>query len=207
MFENLTRQLRENDRLRWGVLLAIGILWLYFILLLNESLQEKTRQYRAAALSVHRLQAQLMQPEWQERAVAARTMAVQMEGRLWQAPTPGLAQAALQDWLNAASKKAGVSHAQILVTIAEESPTAPTRPDTQGAPPDLWRINAKVNFDFTPGSLLAFLNEIEGHDKQVDIGMLNVRRQPVPRVEVELYAHFQGLSAPAANQEKELVPF
>ena len=43
MLDNFLNQLRNNPRLRWGVTLIAGIIWLYGILLLRETLQEHNR--------------------------------------------------------------------------------------------------------------------------------------------------------------------
>lgn len=209
MLTNFLTQLRGNPRLRWGVALIAGIFWLYAILLLHESLQEQTRQYHATAQAIARLRAQLVQPEWLSRVVPAKTMAVQMEGRLWQAPTSGLAQAAFQDWLNAAMIKTGVTRQQITVTVIDEAAAnAPNQ--SQGSdsttPADLWKIKAKLGFDFSAPTLLEFLNKIENHEKQIIVGTLSVHKEPMSHVEMELYGYFQKQAAPATKPNKELVP-
>jgi len=206
MPDNFLNLLRNNPRLRWGVALIIGIFWLYAILLLRESLQEQTQQHRAAAQSLARLRAQLTQPEWVSRVAPAKTMAVQLEGRLWQAPTSGLAQAAFQDWLNAAMAKAGVTRPQITVTVIDEAvASAPNQSEGSGVttPADLWKIKAKLGFDFSAPALLDFLNRIENHEKQIIVATLNLRKEPVPHVEMELYGYFQKQAAPTTKPNKE----
>lgn len=206
MLDNFLNQLRNNPRLRWGVILIVGITWLYGILLLRETLQEQEQEHRAAAQSISRLRAQLAQPEWIERVAPARDMAMQLEGRLWQAPTSGLAQAAFQDWLNAAMIKAGVARPQITVTVLDEAGTNNQNQDSGTPPPsDLWKIKAKLSFDFSPATLLDFMGRIEGNEKQIITGALNVRKEPAPRVEMELFSYFQKQSTPA-TKPKELVP-
>lgn len=210
MPENLFSQLRDNHRLRWGVLLMLSLFWLYAIILIQETLQDTTQQYRAATQSVSRLREQLAQPDWLARVAPAQTMAVQMEGRLWQAPTPGLAQAAFQDWLNATLIKRKLTRSQLLVTVDDDNTgTSSTQTDSQtgGALPPMWKITAKISFDFTPANLLEFMNEVEGHDKQIIISSLNVRRQPTARVEIELFGYFLKQDALQARPHKELVPF
>jgi len=206
MIDNLLNELRENPRLRWGVALIIGIFWLYGILLLRETLQEQEQQHRATVLSISRLRAQLAQPEWAARVAPARDMAMQLEGRLWQAPTSGLAQAAFQDWLNAAMIKAGVTHPQITVTVIDEAvANVPNQNQDLGTttPVDLWKIRAKLGFDFSSATLLDFMSRIENHEKQIIVDTLNARKEPAPRVEVELYGYFQKQAAPATKPNKE----
>ena len=203
MLNSLLNDLRNNLRLRLWLALIVGALGLYGILLLKDALHNAVQQQQAAAQSVGRLQAQLAQTEWLERLPAANILAVQLEGRLWQAPTAGLAQAALQDWLNASLVQSKATKPLITVTVLDEitaggdnnaapfSPPAATADGTPATPPDLWKIKAKVGFDFTQESLLAFLSLIESHEKQIIIETLNVRKEPVPHVEVQLLAYFQ----------------
>jgi len=209
MLDSFLKQLRDNPRLRWGVALIVGIFWLYAILLLRESLEEQTQQQRAAAQAISRLRAQLAQSEWTARVIPAKIMAVQLEGRLWQAPTSGLAQAAFQDWLNAAMLKAGASRPQITVTVIDEvAANAPNQKQDSGTttPADLWKIKAKLGFDFSAATLMDFLNLIENHEKQIIVGTLKVRREPMPYVEMELYGYFQKQAAPATKPNKEMAP-
>jgi hypothetical protein len=208
MIDNFINQLRSNPRLRWGVVLIIGIFWLYAILLLRETLQEQEQQHRAVAQSIARLRAQLAQPEWIERVMPVKTMAVQLEGRLWQAPTSGLAQAAFQDWLNSATAQAGIIHPQITVTMIDEITTnAPSQNEGTNTttPADLWKISAKLGFDFSAPQLMGFMSLIENNEKQITVGILNVRKEPLPHVEMELVGYFQKQAVPTKANDK-LVP-
>jgi len=210
MPENLFSQLRDNHRLRWGVLLILSLFWLYAIILMQEALQETTQQYRSTTQSVTRLREQLAQPDWLARVTPARTMAVQMEGRLWQAPTPGLAQAAFQDWLGGALARAGATHTQITATVLEETADSVADPDrAQDAttPADLWQVRAKLGFDYNTAQLLNFLDQIESHDKLIVVTALKASQAPQSRVEMELTGYFQKQAVPSAPPRKALVPF
>ena len=202
MFNTFINDLRSNPRLRLWLVLIIGSIGLYALLLLRDALQNKEQQQRIAAQNISRLRAQLAQPEWLERLEPANTLAAQMEGRLWQAPTAGLAQAALQDWLQTNLQQAQATKPVITVTTFDEitagtDGTVSTQPPTTGqdgsapTPPDLWQIKAKVGFDFAAPSLLEFLSRIEANDKQIIVSALNVRKEPFAHVEVEILAYFQ----------------
>ena len=204
MLANFFNQLRDNPRLRWGVLLIIGIFWFYGVLVLRDDLQEKTQQQRTVVQSIARLRTQLAQTEWAARLIPAKVLAVQLEGKLWQAPTSGLAQAAFQDWLNATLLKASISNPQISVTVVDDALTGPTTNSTSSAstpnsdpgavattPADLWKIKAKLSFELGVTAASDVLARIESNEKQVVVGALNVRKEPSPRVEMELFAFFQ----------------
>jgi len=209
LLNNILSQLRDNPRLRWGIALIVGIVWLYALLLLRDDLQEQNLQYRTAGQVVGQLRVKLATPEWKARAVSARVLAVQLEGRLWQAPTSGLAQAGFQDWLNAALLEAGANRSQVTVTVLDEAiGSAPDQAEASDSttPADLWKIRAKLGFDYTAPSLLAFLNAVENNDKRIMLGTLSVRKEPVPHVEMELYGYFQKQAVPSVKENKELVP-
>ena len=205
MMDDFLSQLRTNARLRWGLALIVGIGWLYGVLLLRDGLQEQTLRVRAATQSIARLNAQLAQPEWIGRAKDARILGAQLDGRLWLAATPGLAQAALQDWLSATMVKSATTGPQVTVALVEDAPSIGTTgaapPEgTTAIPTDLWKIKAKLNFDFNAATLLDLLARMENNDKQIVVSTLTVRKEPSPRVEMEVVAYFQKpAKAPGAN--------
>jgi hypothetical protein len=202
MLNQLKTDLQTNPRLRLWLALIAGSMGIFGILTLRDELQNAEQQQRLAARAVSRLQGQLAQTEWLKRLPAAQAQAVQLESRLWQAPTGGLAQAALQDWLNTALAQTKATRPQITVTVLDEIVTGTETPNTvlptpaaadgtAATPPDLWKIKAKVGFDFNSTSLLEFLRSLENHDKQIVIDSLTVRKEPLSHVELELLAYFQ----------------
>lgn len=210
MVEELLAQLRANARLRWGLALIVAIGWFYGVLELRDDVQHQARQFDSAAQAVARLNGQLAQPEWVERAKAARALAVQLEGRLWQAPTSGLAQSALQDWLLGTAVKVGLAPPQISVALVEDAvsgaaavnaPAVAPASAESTTPPNLWKLRAKLGFDFNAPALLDLLARMENNDKQLVIKQLTIRKEPAPRVELEVLAYFQkpAKAATSAN--------
>ncbi len=202
MLDNFLAQLRGNPRLRWGIAIIVAVLWLYGILLLKDSLQERSMQYRMDGKRVAQMRAELAQPEWLARVEQANVLSTQLEGRLWQAPTQGLAQAAFQDWLNTAVRNAGVARAQVAVTVIDETP-ATQQGDAGATPADLWKIKAKLSFDFSAQSLIELLRMMESNDKQIAVGTLVVHKEPTPHVEMELYGYFQKQAAQLPGSVKQ----
>ena len=182
----------DNTRLRWGLAVIVGLMWLYGVLLLRDELAQKTVEHNTMARSLARLQAELAQPEWTERVKSAKALSVQLESRLWQAPTSGLAQAAFQEWLKAAQTQAGLKGAQITGVAVDEAASdsdtgAAASPGLKG----LRKVSAKLRFEFAPATLLAFLNLVEAGDKRTVVSTLLVRREPQPVAEMEIVAWFQ----------------
>lgn len=218
MMADFLNQWRGNARLRWGIALVVGIAWLYGILLLRDELQDRNMRLRSSSQAVARLQTQLEQPEWTERAIAARALATQLESRLWLAPTTGLAQSTFQDWLTQNAAKAGITSPQVTVTLVEDNapavgaqaaPTQATAGEKNASTPtDLWKLKARLAFDFSPPTFMDLLARMENNDKQIVVKVVTVRKEPNPRAELEVYAYFQkprnaasNASTPAATKD------
>ena len=180
------------------------------MLVLRDTLQEELQQQRTAAQAVARLRTQLTQTEWAGRLTPVKVMAVQTESRLWQAATAGLAQAAFQDWLNSTAQKSAVLNPQITVAVVDDAlsgPATSSNPDNNtsasggalGTPSDLWKIKAKISFELGTSVPSDFLARVESNEKQVVVGSANLRKEPSPRAEFELFAFFQK---PSVNATK-----
>ncbi len=204
MMGDLFNQLRANVRLRIGVVLIIAMGWLYGVLTLRDEVNDQNQRFRSSTQAIGRLKAQLAQTDWGTRATTARALAVQLEGKLWQAPTPGLAQAALQDWLMKTMAKSGIANPQVTVAVVEDAnpgnnasapPSDPAAPNDANDPADLWKLKAKLNFELNPPALMDFLAALETNAQQTTVRILTARKDPAPRVEMELMAYFQKQKA------------
>ena len=192
-------EFRSNPRLRWGTWVLVAILWLYGNLLLRDLADARAHEYRALGARIARAQAAAKQAEWLTRVAPARSLQLSAEGRLWRATTAGLAQAALQDWLNQAAQQAGLNKAQIVVGTAEDvlvadKSAAAAAPHAAGS--GLWKVSAKLAFDFHPKSLYALMQRVAEHDKQIVVEALNVRGAPAPKADAVLVAYFHKPAPP-----------
>ena len=185
--------INANSRLRLGLWLIVGIAWLYGLLLLREGTQHAAAEHQALARKVARVVAQAGQTEWPERIESAQALQLQMESRLWRESTLGLAQAAFQDWLNLAVQQASLTRSAVTVAAQEESASEKkTVSATETSPnSDIWKVSAKLSFDFTPKTLYALMGRLATHDKQIVIETLVIRGSPTPRAEMLLVAYFQ----------------
>ena len=199
-FTPLVIAVKANPRLRVGLWIIMGVFWLYALLLLRDENRLALTEYQTLARKVVQLQAQSSQTEWTARAESAQALQLALEGRLWREGTIGLAQATFQDWLNQVMQQANLPRG--VVTVAAQEENAPENNATvrteSGLNSDLWKVSAKVGFDFTPKNLNALLDRIESHEKQIIVENLVVRGAPIPRVDMVLVAYFQK----AASLEK-----
>lgn len=189
--------IKANPRLRLGLWLIVGIAWLYSLLLLRDEAQHAASEYQVLAKKVARIEAQAGQNEWAERVEPAQSLQLQMENRLWRESTLGLAQASFQDWLNQAVRQSNLSRPAVTVAAQEESALEKNTSGANEAGPsgDLWKVSAKLSFDFTPKNLYALMGRLASHDKQIVVETLVIRGAPAPRAEMMLVAHFQKPAA------------
>jgi hypothetical protein len=189
-------EFRANWRLRMLLAGALAVLWVYLVIDLRELAIAKTQQYIGLERQIAKTRLQANQADWPKRLESIQLMQVELEGRLWQNSTPGLAQAAFQDWLTQATIRASLGRPAVTMLAVDEKTDGGT-PDggaANPAPPiasQLWKVRAKVEFDFTPPGLMNLLRQIAMNPQQVVIESLNIRKEPVPRVDMLLVANFQ----------------
>ena len=198
MFDKLTAELGASRRLRVALSLIVAVLWLYGVLLLRDARDERTRGFRQASVQLARLQEAAGQTEWPQRLEEAKILQAALESGLWRGDSLGLSRAALQDWLAQQMKQAQVPRP--LITLAAQDEDAPAAAGSAGAAPDaaaadlaagLWKVKAKLNFDFTAESLPLLLARLAAPSPRVTVESLRVVREPVARVEMVVVAYFQ----------------
>ena len=206
----LLSELKANPRLRWGVWAIVGVLWFYGVLTLRDEVQVKSDNYLALNKKVMRMKGTAAQSEWPTRLKDAQSLQLNLESRLWQENTIGLAQATFHDWLNQFAQQSNLTKVQLVVaaqdnesTVGKESArsdSGETRPSS-----DLWKVSAKLSFDFNPQSFYPLLKRILTNEKKVAIESLVIRSTPTPKVELMLVAYFrkQTPRAPAELARKD----
>ena len=194
MLDQFLSELKSNARLRIAVALVFAVLWLYLILLMRDALDSSARQYRSASIKLARLQSVMQQGDWTERLNAAKTLQAGMENALWRGDTLGLARASFQDWLNQQVQRAAVSRPVISMGTGIEEAIG-EQAQSAGID-DLWKVRAKLVFDFNPESLNKLLGQMMGHTHQVAIESLHITKEPIARVEIVASAYFQKSGRP-----------
>ena len=199
MLKAFLAEFRSSARLRLGVALIFAVIWSYAILLLHDAHSAAAAEYRSAAIKLSRLQAAAAQSDWHERLTTAKTLQAELEGRLWRSATIGLARAAFQDSLNQQMRQAGVTRPSVSMASADEE----NRGDgaSASAIDDLWKVKAKLVFDFSPVSFNKLFVQLAEQPHRVIVESLHITKEPIPRVEAVLTAYFQkpGNSATVAK--------
>ncbi len=184
MLEQLAAEFKASARLRIGLGLAVAVLWVNGLLSLRDTLDEAIKRHAQLTGQINRARQYAAQTDWPERAKQAQMAQVQMESRLWHSGTPGLAQAAFQDWLAQSLSKSAPGRQEI--TLIQDGGANPSAPSN-----NLWKIKAKLSFDFTPQSFNEWMSALSSSERQVSIEKLTVRMVPTPRIEAILAAPFQ----------------
>lgn len=186
-----------NPRLRVGLWLMLGVFWLYALLVLRDETGTANKEYQTLAKRVTRVQADANQKDWLSRAESAGAAQLIAENRLWQAGTIGLAQATFQDWLTQLAQQSGLTRP--VITVAAQDDNAAEKANSTkaevGGNADIWRVSAKVGFEFTTKDLYTLMGRLESHDKQIIVESLVIRSMPTPRAEMVLVAPFQKPAA------------
>lgn len=194
MFDQFLSELRGNVRLRIAVAVVFAVLWLYLILLMRDTLDSSAREYRSTSIKLGKLQSVMQQGDWTERLNAAKTMQAEMESTLWRGDTLGLARASFQDWLNQQTQRAAISRPVISMGAASEEAT--TEQAQAAGSGDLWKVTAKLVFDFNPQSLNKLLGQMMANTQHVTIESLHITKEPNARVELMATAYFQKSERP-----------
>lgn len=176
-WQEMRQQLRVNLRLRIGLALIGALPLVYFSLVLRDVAADSAQQYRIVANRLASMKIQAGQLEWAEHQKSAMILKTELEGRLWKSPTPTLARAAFQDWLNTQTAQSGIGN---LLLVMEDSAA---KPDMEEAS-DLVRVAAKLSFTLTASSLNVFLQRLVDAQPHVAIETLTITKEPAPRVEM-----------------------
>ncbi|MFK5969345.1 MAG: hypothetical protein QM487_04390 [Candidatus Marithrix sp.] len=158
----LITELRNNTRLRLGVWFIIGLLFSYSIMLLNDYQIKKLQSYKNVVERLSQLKTIANQSQWTDRAIEIQQVREQLQAKLWQANTKGLAQATFQQWLRTVSKQMDIKRLQVDPALNVAKYT------------DTWQVTAKLRGQFNKQDLTELLLKIATHPSIVVTEMLDV---------------------------------
>lgn len=180
----LLTELRTNQRLRLACWLILLILCSYALLLMTDRQRLVAEEYGRLNAQAKKLAARTNRIEWQERAVAAKGIRVQLESTLFQAESRGMAQANVQSWLNSLIQKHQMSDARLQVKQAV---------DLSGYP-DIRQVAATIEAPFYYSKFMALLYDLETDKRLLTIEQMDIVFQGKPRFTLVVKAHFQAIS-------------
>ena len=182
----LAAELAANARLRGGVWLILGILLVYCILVQSERLDTAQRDYAAEAGRLAKAEHLLEGQDWPALLEAEREAHREIESRLWQAETEGLAQAKLQDALGGAIQNLDLRGPRI------QSGTSQPVPDLPG----VWRVQTRLDAGYRRGVEPRVLHALATYPKKLIVDRLDLhQRRRSSRLMLILSAYFVGVEA------------
>lgn len=182
LLSKLSTELRHNTRLRMGIWLIAALLLSYFVIRLHDYQTQLKQNHHAVLTRLVQLQTISDQVQWIERAQQTQTLRNQLQAKLWQADTKGLAHATFQQWLNKTSDKTKLTGLRLQVQSVVEVPKTK----------NLWQVSAKLKADFNAESFNSLLLAIVEHARLIVTERLEIRKLSKPRFTLILTAYFQG---------------
>lgn len=172
---------QANARLRLGVFAAVGILWLWGLLVLQDQAAAWTTEADAARQEVDRLRPMQTATHWTQRAQDARQVLEAADSMVWTAGSQGVMEADLQDLLKQWSEKAGLTVRELAVGVSSASPV-----------PGVSVLHLRLAVDFNRVGLTALLSELHRSPKLMIVDVLRIKTQPAPgRAELEVKLLFR----------------
>lgn len=173
----LMEELRDNPRLRVGLVLVVAILVGYGLLEWRDRQEVAVGEYKRLLGQVARMGQPQQPAKWARRASEAEEALQQARGQLWRNASTGLAQAQVQDWLNGLLRKVDAKSASVRVAEPELSPDAAAL--AARLPSDLQTLRplrARVEFNSEPTVLLTLLAALNDAPQRVVVDSLNVKQ-------------------------------
>jgi len=180
---HISQEAVSNERL--GLLFG-GAVVLFILTLLYGFWSATSRmadQLAASKTNLARLQVEATGDEWPRRLEVTQALKTQLSVRLWDAATPGLAEAGFETWLRTRFSRHGGTLQQILIT---RSPAVGRDGQTTPSLEGLQRMTAKVLAPFDQAVMTQVLADAAEADRMILIDRLIVRGGANSRLEMDI---------------------
>lgn len=180
--KHVSQETMSNERLIVMAGAAAGLFLLIMLIgfwSLNQSMAKKVVTSKT---NLARLQAEVTGDAWPKRVETTQGLKTQLTVRLWNAPTPGLAQASFETWLNQHFGRYGTKPQQILITrspaVGRDGNPTPTLAGLQ-------RMTAKIMVPFDQ-TVLQVLADAAEDEKILIVERLILRSGINSRMEMDI---------------------
>ena len=149
----ISREWRENSRLRYGVYVVLGIFWVYALLVLRDQVKIEAEAWQAAQSRNERARAAATSADWLSRQQDASAAVAEFESLLWREGSIGLSQAAFQERIAQSFSAASITVRSLRVAAASDAPVSPELGD-------IVPLRARVQIEFRPATFYPWLAEL-----------------------------------------------
>ena len=180
---HVSQEAMSNERL---VLLSGGtvVIVLFSVLFGFWSLtSQKGEELKKSRVALARLQAEVTGDQWPKRLEVTQALKTQLSVRLWDAPTPGLAEAGFESWLRNRFGKYGGTPQQIQIT---RSPALGRDGQPSSTLAGMQRMTAKVIAPFDQAVIMQVLGDVAEAEQLMVVDRFIVRAGANGRLEMDV---------------------
>lgn len=158
----LKQQIEATPWLKWAGLVIAVLIGAIALQVVDAYRIQKQKDSITAEQALRKILALKGQDAWLSREQSAKQLHDSLLAQLPQVATPGMAEAALQNWLRKIT--ANMDAQNITIRINRSAPVDNI--------PSVLQVNAALNGNFTPGQSLAILRQIESAPNLISIESL-----------------------------------
>lgn len=184
--QSLRRQVDAAPWLRWAAL-AIAMLAAAIALQALDKLRvERQKAGIEAEQDLRRILALKGQDVWVTREKSARLLRDSLKAQLPEVNTPGMAQAALQNWLR--NITANFDNQNVTIRLNRTAPLE--------SMPEVLKVNAALNGNLSPGQALALIRRIESAPNLVVVETMALQSDSSNTLHLTVNAYYRLAAGP-----------
>ena len=178
----LKRQIEATPWLKWAGFAIAILLALFIVQGLEGWRTERQKAAIEAEQNLRRILALKGQNAWLEREKNARQLRDALQAQLPEVATPGMAQAALQNWLRDITSSFE-SQQNVTIKVNRSGPV-------EGMP-DVTRVNASLNGGLSPRQSLSLLRQIETSPNLIVVETLTLQSDDSNTLHLTVNAYYR----------------
>jgi len=179
--QDLQRQLNANPRLQLMFGLIVVIILVSAIMEIVDARRQESAQLEKQYQILNKLQSLKNETHWPQSLAQEQKVNQQLRQSLWQANSAELAAADLQNFINTLLKKHQVKFPRLKLNEAQ------ILDNTQNS---IWKIQLELNGVLPGEQLVALLNNLSNHPKEIIIEQFSYTPQRGQRLFILLSAYF-----------------
>jgi len=182
----LKTEIQNNKRLLWLFSALCLIIYGSVLVTLNNHLDLAHKAFQNSRNELRRLEGQTTNTSWSTRLTDSRNLRFQLTNKLWEAQTPGLAEANFERWIRDSLSKGNMETRQVVVRRSPLNQKRALASATFDIDESMQRMTAKIITQLDPGGLIKFLAEAAEYEQWVLVDLLVIRTGRNPRLEMDV---------------------
>lgn len=184
--QSLRRQVDAAPWLRWAALAIAMLAAALALQALDKLRMERQKAGIEAEQDLRRILALKGQDVWVAREKSARLLRDSLKAQLPEVNTPGMAQAALQNWLR--NITANFDNQNVTIRLNRTAPLE--------SMPEVLKVNAALNGNLSPGQALALIRRIESAPNLVVVETMALQSDSSNTLHLTVNAYYRLAAGP-----------